>query len=144
MGLLDNFKSDSEDVNDYTTRHQEYTSVVGVTETGRTKEEKNNSIPDYDEMKIPVKRNHNTTITLNVDDIDNITQHADELMETLSDGSLKCTQCGKMSRTRQNMRSHSETHLDGLSFDCQLCAKTISSRISLRLHISRKHINKQI
>ena len=145
MGLLQN--NESGKIIEHTT-HQEYTSEAGLTDLEKN-EEKNNPISDYDKTKWQVQRSNDTVISLNVDDVKSITQHADELIETLSDGSLKCTNCGKLAikgspNIRQNMRTHAETHLDGLSFDCMLCAKTLGSRHSLRLHVSRKHRNKQI
>ena len=107
-------------------------------------EEKSNYVPDYDnQMKIPNRRNNTRTISLNVNDAN---QQADELIETLPDGSLKCTHCGKLASKgnlkhvrRQDMRNHAETHLDGLSFECQLCGKTFRSRNSFRVHQSIYH-----
>ena len=145
MGLLQNeeFKPESDEKNDFTS-HQEYTLGLGagVTDTVRTNTEKNNPTNDYDKTKMPVQSN--TAISLNVGDVSNITKQADELIETLSDGSLKCTHCGKLAskgnlNIRQNMRTHTETHLEGITFDCQLCGSTLKSRTSLRFHLSRQH-----
>ena len=96
--------------------------------------------------KRPVRRNGNRSISLNVDDVNNINQQADDLIEILPDGSLKCTHCGKLHSKgnlkqvcRRDMRNHAETHLDGLSFNCQLCGKTFRSRNSFRVHQSIYH-----
>ena len=147
MGLLQNeeFKPESDEKNDFTSHHDyDYTLGlgVGVTATVRTKEEKNNPTNDYDKTKRPVQSN--TAISLNVGDASNITKRADELIETLPDGSLKCSHCGKLAskgnlNIRQNMRTHTETHLEGITFDCQLCGSTLKSRTSLRFHLSRQH-----
>ena len=96
-------------------------------------------------MKRSITRNSNRSISLNVDDVNNINKQADELIETLPDGSLKCTLCGKLhskgskGRRKHDMRSHAETHLVGLSFDCQLCGKTFKTRNSFKVHQSISH-----
>ena len=35
----------------------------------------------------------------------------------------KCTVCGKLSKDRGNMKRHVEVHIDGLSYQCNLCEK---------------------
>ena len=37
---------------------------------------------------------------------------------------FKCTACGKMSKDRRNMRRHVEIHIEGLSYECQVCNNT--------------------
>jgi len=57
------------------------------------------------------------------------------------DDHLKCTLCGRMSMTKdgRNMRWHVETHLEGLSYLCQLCNNTFRNRKSLKNHKARVH-----
>ena len=90
-----------------------------------------------------VNRNANRAISINSDNLSYITQKADEIIETLSDGSLKCLKCGKLTSKgsanyRQNMRHHAETHLD-TSFDCELCGKAFRLSDSFRKHVYRQH-----
>ena len=80
------------------------------------------------------------------DDVDAINQKVNECMEQCSDGSYRCNICGKMSRTnlipalqKHNMMKHIETHMDGLTFNCQVCQKTFRSRDSLRNHKFRNN-----
>ena len=35
----------------------------------------------------------------------------------------KCTVCGKLSKDRGNLKRHVEVHIDGLSYQCNLCEK---------------------
>ena len=35
----------------------------------------------------------------------------------------KCTVCGKLSKDRGNLKRHVEVHIDGLSYQCNLCDK---------------------
>ena len=37
------------------------------------------------------------------------------------DDYFKCTVCGRMSKDSSNMRKHVETHIEGLSFECDFC-----------------------
>ena len=55
-----------------------------------------------------------------------------------TDGGSKCYICNKTSNKRWNIKEHVEmTHIDGLSFECSSCGKTMSSRNTLRMHKSR-------
>ena len=142
LGLLRNEENDVDsDDPQYQTKHEEpFNASVSTTE------EMNECFQIKDNPKSPIQRNNTSrAISLNADDVNNINQRADEIIETLPDGSLKCTLCGKVANQkncRQNMRKHAETHLDGLSIDCQLCGKTFRSRPNLNNHVSRNHRSK--
>ena len=100
--------------------------------------------PDFDnQLKRPtVKKDTTRTLSLYGGDVNDINEQADELIETLPNGFLKCKHCGKEKRvSRRDMRNHAETHLEGLSFDCQLCGRTFRSRNSLKSHRSQTHKN---
>ena len=151
MGLLQNGENDpdSDDPEYQTNQVDMHKPPLGKYEAENESFEFNekSNIPDNPiKNKWPIKRNFNRTVSLNVDDTNNINQRADELIETLPDGSLKCLQCGKVASQgslkqsyKQNMRNHAETHLDGLSLDCQICGKIFRSRNSLNSHRSQNH-----
>ena len=73
----------------------------------------------------------------NISDVQNTVQ---QYMEKDAAGNAKCIICGKQAvdgRLR-NLEYHIETHLEGLSFPCQLCGKVEASRNkwqNLRNHI---------
>ena len=71
-----------------------------------------------------------------------------QYMETCSDGSYRCTVCGKTSDSdkhqrskKTNMMNHVETHLEGLSYSCPLCQKSFRSKNSFSKHKSVYHNN---
>ena len=73
-----------------------------------------------------------------------IDRKVDEHIETCEDGNFKCSFCGKVDNGKRtggkyNMRSHVETHLEGISYQCQFCDMTFRSRNACGLHKSRKH-----
>ena len=59
----------------------------------------------------------------------------DDLVEKIENGFM-CKACGKISTSRvsSDIRRHAEIHIEGLSFDCQLCDKTFRSRGLLNHH----------
>ena len=64
-------------------------------------------------------------------------QAFDENVETLSNGSLSCKICGKVTTgvcRNGNMKIHLEVHIEGLSYDCKYCDKTFRSKNSLNAH----------
>ena len=64
----------------------------------------------------------------------------DDLVEKTEDG-WRCKACGKIStsKTTSDIRRHAEMHIEGLSFDCQLCDKTFRSRQNLAKHKQFNH-----
>ena len=79
------------------------------------------------------------------DNVDELERTIEQYIETDEDGNLKCTFCGKEAfgknrgTARSNLGKHVETHLEGLSFQCQFCEKTFRSRHSREVHTSRNH-----
>ena len=65
------------------------------------------------------------------------------MMESIEDGpnKWKCVVCGKESTQKSNMKSHIETHMEGLSYSCNQCDKVNKSYITLAKHVSRHHRN---
>ena len=65
------------------------------------------------------------------------------LMEKVQDGIInwRCTVCGKTAKTAQNMKTHIETHLEGLSYTCNQCGKVSRSSNALNAHVSTYHRN---
>ena len=69
----------------------------------------------------------------------------DEHIGICSDGKIKCLICGKIGirnksgSEKQAMRSHLETHLEGILYQCSFCEKTYRSRNACYVHKSRKH-----
>ena len=66
----------------------------------------------------------------------------DDLVEKTENGWM-CKPCGKTTSNRKtalsDLRRHAEIHIEGLSFDCQLCDKTFRSRNSFNSHKSGHH-----
>ena len=68
---------------------------------------------------------------VDMNEIDNtINQH----LEKLAAGEFRCKLCGKGAKGSINMKRHIETHLEGLSYPCQVCGKIFRSRNSLNTH----------
>ena len=90
--------------------------------------------------------NHNTTSSLvssaaGTVDIQALNEKIKELTEEIGDR-CKCKICGheRSGRNRrQDLGNHIETHLEGLSFECQTCGKCFRSRHYLRCHVSSLH-----
>ena len=142
LGLLQNDRDDSQE--DFTA------DQVNKSDQEETAEEYNDKFFNKktngsDCVKNKKPKNVDKAISLINGDQQEIDRKVDKHIETCSDGSLKCLLCGKQldngkrSNGRQNMRSHVETHLEGISYQCQFCEMTFSSRNTHSKHKSRFH-----
>ena len=111
-------------------------------------------IKDRSHFDIQPKRSNTNispknTVSLNTTEISEIDAKLIENLEALDGGQFRCRICGKdstgMTRTRTkaerrtNMKNHVETHLEGLSYPCQLCGKEFRSKNAFSVHKSLKH-----
>ena len=86
-------------------------------------------------------------VVANGENIHEIEEKVLEYLEESSDGSFKCTVCGKTSfgqklsksMQKQTIKRHIESHLEGLSYTCPICQKTLRSYNSFTKHRSRFH-----
>ena len=60
-------------------------------------------------------------------------------IEKTEDGKWKCNICGKIAKQKTQIKGHAETHIEGLSYTCDVCSKTCSTKQYLRQHISNNH-----
>ena len=62
----------------------------------------------------------------------------DEIVMKIEDGWM-CKACNKTVKQSSQIRKHAETHIEGLSFPCQLCGDSFRSRIQLSNHKGLHH-----
>lgn len=99
---------------------------------------------DRKKVKRSVNYERDTTamVHIAVGDNSNIEEINEKIAENIQrndDGTFSCKLCGKSGNRRDNIKSHVETHMEGLSFPCQNCGKTFRSRNNLNVHMHRNH-----
>ena len=77
-------------------------------------------------------------VPISSEDVSEVENAIEQHLEKV-DGTWKCKLCGKTAIKKQHMQNHIETHLEGLSFPCDLCGKTLRSRNALFIHNTRYH-----
>ena len=81
---------------------------------------------------------NNQILSLDTSDINEIDERLYENMEKNIDGIYSCKICGKTNTHKTKMKLHIETHMEGVSFPCNICGKEFRSRNSLQSHIYKK------
>ena len=139
-GLLGGTNSDSEG-NEFVEKADE-TQVHRIPSSSmkqnvpRERMENENGVLHEGGMKNEITTQMTVTGTVDIQALD---EKIRELTEVVGDR-CKCKICGKESsgrNRRQDLGNHIETHIEGLSFECQLCGKCFRSRNLLRSHVSR-------
>ena len=115
--------------------------VLEDEETFRT--DRNPAADDSKEGSFPLPKSRNPVgakygavakVSLESNEQSEVAQKVKELLANGENGLLTCNACGKSGTDKRNMRRHVETHIDGLSYPCQLCGKTFRSKHSLSNH----------
>ena len=91
----------------------------------------NREVVDEDESNFEIsgikKQNKNmrnkTIVAVSGHDQNEVNKKIKEIL-IKDDDYFKCTVCWRMSKDSSNMRKHVETHIDGLSFECEFCNNT--------------------
>ena len=63
------------------------------------------------------------------------------MIERVEDGicSWRCRVCGKTTKQSQDIKRHTETHLEGVAYPCNQCGKFSRSGNALQVHVSTYH-----
>jgi len=80
-------------------------------------------------------------ISFNASDLtstEDIDRQIKEMIEKVGGKQYLCKPCGKISTQKSNANEHAETHMEGLSFACQMCDKIFRKRNTLRLHKAKR------
>ena len=87
------------------------------------------------ETKISLPTNTNQSIDSTNSEIEN--KFSEYVVK--ENNMFRCTVCNKTERYRVFIRRHLETHLSGLSYECQICGKNFRSSESRRIHKINLH-----
>ena len=101
--------------------------------------------PSFQE-KLEVVTANKVMVPISSEDMSEVKKAVQQYIEILDDGSVKCTICGKENAGRdrkRNLEKHIETHLEGLSYPCQLCGKTFRSINSFSTHKCFRKVKNQ-
>ena len=133
-GLIDQFKDNTEEYDIEETLH--YTTK----EINSTKA----STPIQEDMCKKMEMDMKTISTYESLMISDTFENMDEVNQTIAenmnkgpDGMWVCSKCPKVSKKKDHMTEHVETHIEGLSFQCPNCDKSFRCRKSLRQHKCR-------
>ena len=121
-----------------------------------TAKQKSNDIIDIQKTKLTEMNGHQSEASVStvsfqgsLTSVDDVEQKVMEFLGENEIGDFLRKLCGKVDKARyggqrksRNMKNHIETHLEGISFSCNLCGKQFRSRNSLNCHKSVFHKNK--
>ena len=105
----------------------------------------NNDFIEYSEGSIKDDLTSNAVVPIETGKIystnEDLKTKTDILTERINEGDLKWKYAvrGKLTKTKQDISRHIETHLDGVSHTCHQCGKVCRSSNALRLHVSVYH-----
>ena len=128
---------------------KQYLDQAYISSTGNNEASLNNTINrgDIENKSIVPVYEGKMDVASNTTE-DELNAKIQSLMEKVNDieNSWRCAVCeketnGKGAWARNNMHRHIETHLEGLSYPCNLCGKVSRSSNGLQKHISREHRN---
>ena len=96
----------------------------------------NDMIPEQYDVSNVEEAEEESLVSHNQREID---AKVNELINKLERGKYQCVKCGKITKRREHMVRHVETHIEGLSYSCRLCERVFSSRNSLQTHKYSSH-----
>ena len=123
---------------------EDYKDLSSLTEEIEAFESNNTIIEENiiqkQQFKISNKKSHEyetTMVSSNFSNLDEVKRTIEDYVTRGPDGMWMCTKCSKVAKKKDHIQEHAETHIEGISFQCQHCDKTFRSRHSLRSHKQR-------
>jgi len=95
---------------------------------------------EHEEVKKLKRRRSTATLSFfaraeDFANVEEINQHFSQYVLKGEDGIFSCGFCGKSGvKTKQNLISHLETHIEGLPYQCPTCGKAFKNRSTLGSH----------
>jgi len=68
-----------------------------------------------------------------------VDQKIESLIQKNPEGGYLCAACGRINRSKGDLRKHVETHVDTPGYHCNFCGKQFKTRHCLSSHLSIKH-----
>merc|ERR1712126_699060 len=131
--------------------------IEGLFETEENEEKKSEMSSTLDPPKLKVKpekdmpvkseiltdntyvQQNNKSPSLDTNDLNNIDERLFENMEKNYDGVYACKICNRTNKSKYSMKVHIETHMEGISFPCNVCGKDFKTRNTFKSHFSKKN-----
>ena len=79
------------------------------------------------------------TVIFKSSNLEEIEEKLNQYIERCEGGLFRCTLCGRTGKQSRNVKNHIETHIEGLKFPCDKCAKTFRSRHVMYSHTAKIH-----
>ena len=114
----------------------------GVAEQNEDIYNENTKYQEEENIPFEEKKRHYERPANNDASKDNVTSSIEEKLKELYqkvDGVWTCMACNYTSKKSTNITRHAETHMDGLSYRCNLCNKEYRSGDGLRKHHRKNH-----
>ena len=93
---------------------------------------------DHHAPSKPIKERSVKVVASNIETQNSEVNEKFKELVVKDNGLWRCTVCDKTMKSGRDMKRHLETHLEGLSYDCQYCGKTFRSVNALRQHKCRE------
>ena len=96
---------------------------------------------DVEEVEIQTKERkpRRSPSSYTVSTQNNEAKEAVDQLVIRNEDNYECKSCGKTARKSSDIRRHVEIHIEGLSFDCQICGNSFRSRGLLNNHKNKTH-----
>ena len=110
-----------------------------------TKVEKSEPNDTHGSQALINEMNNDHTKVVRIAESDDLNQRMSELIEWTGDNWV-CTICGKIAANthhgKKNLRRHTQIHMEGLSYPCNICGKEFRCKTNVDTHISQIHKKK--
>ena len=128
-GLMGSPENDSPDEENMAKIEESYTNFKGVNDENFSLEENDIGLNDTKNTTKSAKGAYpmkTMTDTIDVQNNEEVNAKFEEMV-VKEDGIYRCNHCNRTMTHRGSMKRHVETHLSGLSYDCNNCGKTFRS-----------------
>ena len=135
-GLLENNDGSPKDESVFNAMSNDDRNIADEVSSSYLLQIPNSTYSDEPIVRREVAKEDKVIVPISTEDFSDVENAVNQYIERGTDGIRRCTLCGKPEKNGvlKNLKNHIETHLEGLSFPCQLCGKTFRSRNAYNKH----------